>query len=107
LALALTKYLSSFLNTHVCLCACAAINDPATEAKGYWGFAVHTSSAHGDRVRVLYASTRKERDEWLSVLRRACRSVPFDEEYDLGECVDACVSIIMLRILSRLSVHLI
>ena len=50
--------------------------------KGYFGISIHTSSAHGERTKVLYAKTSEERDEWLSALRQACRAVPFDEDYE-------------------------
>jgi calcium/calmodulin-dependent protein kinase I len=58
--------------------------DAAAERSGYHGFVIHTSSAHGDRTRVLYAASREARDEWLAVLRAACRCVPFEEDYALG-----------------------
>jgi hypothetical protein len=57
---------------------CAAIADDSS-SRGYYGFCIHTSLVHGDRVRNLYAASKEERDEWMSVLRRACRSVPFEE----------------------------
>jgi len=60
------------------------VTDEAAEAKGYHCFRIDTSSEHGDRNRVLYAHGRAARDSWLAVLRRACRAVPFDEEYELG-----------------------
>jgi serine/threonine protein kinase len=65
------------------------VSEPAQEAKEYYRFCIHTSSTHGDRVRVLYARSAAQRDEWLSILRRACRSVPFDEEYELGPEIGA------------------
>jgi hypothetical protein len=61
------------------------LSEAAHTAKGYWGFCIQTSSEHGERSRALYARSEAERNEWMSALRRACRSVPFAEEYELGE----------------------
>eukprot|EP01138_Halocafeteria_seosinensis_P010784 gb/GECG01011014.1/.p1 GENE.gb/GECG01011014.1/~~gb/GECG01011014.1/.p1 ORF type:complete len:1451 (+),score=219.92 gb/GECG01011014.1/:1-4353(+) len=53
--------------------------------KGYYGISIHTSSAHGERTKVLYAKSPQDRDEWLAALRQACRAVPFDEDYEEQE----------------------
>jgi len=61
------------------------VADAAAEAKGYYGFSIHTSSSHGDRVRTLYAGSAGERAEWISALARACRCGPIEDEYEVGE----------------------
>jgi len=50
-------------------------------ARGYFGIRIHTASAHGDQERVLYCKDTRERDEWMSVLTRACRTVAFEQVY--------------------------
>ncbi len=50
-------------------------------ARGYFGIRIHTASAHGDQERVLYCKDARERDEWMSVLTRACRTVAFEQVY--------------------------
>lgn len=61
------------------------VADGAAEAKGYYGFSIHTSSSHGDRVRMLYAASAAERTEWIAALQRACRNSPVEDEYAVGD----------------------
>jgi hypothetical protein len=54
-------------------------------APRYFGLSLLPASASGDAApRLLYARTEVERNEWVSMLRRACRTVAFDESYRMG-----------------------
>lgn len=58
--------------------------DTVDTDNGMWGLTIRTASAHGERRRRLYARSKRDRNEWLEVLRLACRAAPFEEEYKLG-----------------------
>ena len=49
-----------------------------------WHLCVRCSVTNGEQSRVLFAKSAEEHMEWLEVLKRASKVVPFEDVYHLG-----------------------
>ncbi len=52
---------------------------------GYWGFEISRVRNGQESVKLLYTNSQVERDSWVFHLRKACKAVPIEEDYHIGQ----------------------
>ncbi len=61
------------------------INLYDVERKGYWGFEISRLRNGKERSKLFYSNSQAERDSWVLHLRKACKAVPIEEDYHIGQ----------------------